>query len=188
MADRVDPAARVYADALHQAAEDAGKVQEVDRDLAGFMDALSENPAVLRALVNPALPGEAKRRVLARMLDRAEPLARNAVLVLVRHGRLSLLVDLQLAYAELATAAEQVLPIEVTTAIELDKKALDGLQERISKAIGRQAELTARVDPNLIGGLVLRARGVLVDASVKRRLEELRHALIRTPLPVGSEA
>jgi F-type H+-transporting ATPase subunit delta len=177
VADRVDPAARVYADALHQAAEDAGKVQEVDRDLAGFMDALGENPAVLRALVNPALPGEAKRRVLARMLDRAEPLARNAVLVLVRHGRLSLLVDLQLAYAELATAAEQVLPIEVTTAIELDKKA-----------IGRQAELTARVDPNLIGGLVLRARGVLVDASVKRRLEELRRALIRTPLPVGSEA
>ena len=49
MADRVDPAARVYADALHQAAEDAGKVQEVDRDLAGFMDALGENPAVLRA-------------------------------------------------------------------------------------------------------------------------------------------
>ena len=110
------------------------------------------------------------------------------MLVLVRHGRLSLLVDLQLAYAELATAAEQVLPIEVTTAIELDKKALDGLQERISKAIGRQAELTARVDPDLIGGLVLRARGVLVDASVKRRLEELRRALIRTPLPVGSEA
>ena len=81
-----------------------------------------------------------------------------------------------------------MLPIEVTTAIELDKKALDGLQERISKAIGRQAELTARVDPNLIGGVVLRARGVLVDASVKRRLEELRRALIRTPLPVGSEA
>ena len=188
MADRVDPAARVYADALHQAAQDAGSVQDVDRDLAAFMDALAENPAVLRALVNPALPGDAKRRILARMLERSSPLARNAVHVLVRHGRLSLLVDLQLAYAELATVEEQILPVEVTTAVALDQGALDALQERISKAVGRRAELTARVDPVLIGGLVLRARGVLVDASVKRRLEELRRALIRTPLPVGSEA
>jgi len=73
------------------------------------------------------------------VLDRAEPLARNAVLVLVRHGRLALLYDLQLAYSELATSEEQILPIEVTTAIALDKKALDALQERISKAVGRKA-------------------------------------------------
>jgi F-type H+-transporting ATPase subunit delta len=188
VADQIDLAARVYADALYQAAADAGAVKDVDDDLAALMDALAENPVLLRALVNPALPGEAKRRILARLLESSHPLARNAVLVLVRHGRLALLYDLQLAYSELATSEEQILPIEVTTAIALDKKALDALQERISKAVGRQAELTASVDPVLIGGLVLRARGVLVDASIKRRLEELRRALIRTPLPVGSEA
>jgi F-type H+-transporting ATPase subunit delta len=78
--------------------------------------------------------------------------------------------------------------VQVTTAVALDRKELDALEARISAAVGRRAQLTASVDPALIGGLVLRARNVLVDASVKRRLEELRRALIRTPLPVGSEA
>jgi F-type H+-transporting ATPase subunit delta len=188
MAERVDPAGRVYANALHQAARDAGRVHEVDRDLAALVSTLGENPIVLRALVNPALPREGKHRILVRLLEQADPLARNSVLVLAEHGRLAFLVDLQLAYADLADDDEQVLPVEVTTAVALGQAELDALQERISAAVGRRAQLTARVDPNLIGGLVLRARNVLLDASVKRRLEELRRALIRTPLPVGSEA
>jgi F-type H+-transporting ATPase subunit delta len=188
MADRVDPAGRVYANALHQAAADAGKVQDVDRDLEGLISALGENETLLRALVNPALPREAKRRVLARVLDQADPLARNAVLVLADHGRLELLVDMQTAYSELAAEDEQILTVEITTAVELAKKDLDALTKRITEAVGRKAQVTATVDETLIGGLVLRARNVLVDASVKRRLEELRRALIRTPLPVGSEA
>jgi F-type H+-transporting ATPase subunit delta len=188
MADRVDPAGRVYASALHQAAADAGRVHEVGSDLEGLISALGESELLLRALVNPALPPDAKRRILTRVLDQSDPLVRNAVLVLAGHGRLSLLIDMQTAYAELAAEDEQILTVEVTTAVELEKSELDALAKRISDAVGRQAQVTASVDPNLIGGLVLRARNVLVDASVKRRLEELRRALIRTPLPVGSEA
>jgi len=188
VADRVDPAGRVYANALHQAATDAGRVHEVDRDLAGLIATLGESHVLLRALVNPALPRDAKRRILARVLAEADPLARNSVLVLAAHGRLELLVDMQTAYAELAAEDDQILTIEVTTAVELKKAELDALTKRISDAVGRQAQVTATVDPILIGGLVLRARNVLVDASVRRRLEELRRALIRTPLPIGSEA
>ncbi len=188
MADRVDPAAHVYARALHQAARAAGRVAEVDRDLTAFLSTLGEHVVVLRALVNPGLPAEAKRRILARLLEQFEPLARNAVFVLDAHGRMSLLVDVQRAYAELAADDDQILAVSVTTAVELEKKQIDALGKRISEAVGRKAEITASVDPDLIGGLVLRARDVLVDASVKRRLEELRRALIRTPLPVGSEA
>ena len=188
MADRVDPAARVYAKALYQAAAEAGKVQDADVDMKALVAALGESPVILRALVNPALPPEGKRRILVGLLQGSDPLARNAILVLAEHGRLPLLVDLQVAYSELAADDDQILPVEVTTAVALEQKELDALQERISAAVGRRAELTATVDPALIGGLVLRARNVLVDASVKRRLEELRRALIRTPLPVGSEA
>jgi F-type H+-transporting ATPase subunit delta len=188
MAVRVDPAARVYARALYQAAGDAGRMHEVDRDLKALVSTLGGSPVVLRALVNPALPREGKHRILAGLLQGADPLARNAVFVLAEHARLSLLVDLQVAYAEMAADDEQILPVEVTTAVALAQKQLDALEERISAAVGRRARVTASVDPALIGGLVLRARNVLVDASVKRRLEELRRALIRTPLPVGSEA
>jgi F-type H+-transporting ATPase subunit delta len=188
MAVQVDPAARVYAKALHEAAGAAGRVHEVDRDLKALIASLGESPVVLRALVNPALPGEGKRRILVGLLTGSDPLARNAVLVLGEHGRLPLMVDLVAAYGELAAADDQILAVQVTTAVPLAKKDLDALEERISKAVGRRAQLTATVDPALIGGLVLRARNVLVDASVKRRLDELRRALIRTPLPVGSEA
>jgi len=177
MADRVDPAGRVYANALHQAATEAGKVQDVDRDLEGFISALGENEVLLRALVNPALPREAKRRVLARVLDQADPLARNAVLVLADHGRLELLVDMQTAYAELAAEDEQILKVELTTAVELEKKDLDALTKRITEAVGRQAQVTATVDPNLIGGLVLKAGSLEVDSSVRGRLDRLRRDL-----------
>jgi F-type H+-transporting ATPase subunit delta len=188
MVERVDPAAHVYATALHQAARDGGRVREVDRDLRLLISSLGDQPVVLRALVNPGLPREGKHRILAGLLEGAEPLARNAVLVLAEHGRLPLLVDLQRAYAVLAAEDDQILPVSVTTAVELTQKELDALGKRISDAVGRRAEITATVDPELIGGLVLRARDVLLDASVRRRLEELRRTMIRTPLPVGSEA
>ena len=188
MAERIDPAGRVYADALYAAAVDSGKVAQVGKELGELMDALGENPAVLRALINPELPHEAKRRILRRMMEDADPLSRNALLVMADNGRLSLVVDMQAAYAELAAVEEQVLTVEVTTATELDDRQLEALRERISAAVGQSAELTARVDERIIGGFVLRARGVLVDASVRRRLVELRRAMVNTPLPIGSEA
>jgi F-type H+-transporting ATPase subunit delta len=83
---------------------------------------------------------------------------------------------------------EHILTVEVTTAVKLDEGQLEALRERISKAVGQTAELSATVDERIIGGFVLRARGVLVDASVRRRLSELRRTLVNTPLPIGSEA
>jgi F-type H+-transporting ATPase subunit delta len=76
----------------------------------------------------------------------------------------------------------------VTTAVSLDSAQTERIEQRIEKATGLKARIDARVDPAIIGGLVLRARGVLLDASVKRELDEIHRALINTPLPVGSEA
>ena len=164
-------------------------MHEVDRDLTALVATLGESPvgAARAGQPGPAGRGQAPHpRAPARRAPSRWP--ETPCWVLVDHGRLPLLVDLQVAYAELAADDEQILPVEVTTAVALEQKELDALEERISAAVGRRAQLTASVDPALIGGLVLRARNVLVDASVKRRLEELRRALIRTPLPVGSEA
>jgi F-type H+-transporting ATPase subunit delta len=109
------------------------------------------------------------------------------MLVLIDNGRLSLLHDVSLAYAELAAEQEHILDIEVTTAIALDEAQKKRLQERIESATGLSARLEPKVDPGIIGGLVLRARGVLLDASVRRELDEIHRALTTTPLPVGSE-
>ena len=188
MAERIEPAARVYAAALYEAAGDAGRTREVDRDFRAFLGELSENRLVLKALANPAIPREAKKRVIMRLLEGSEELLKNAALVLTDRGRINLLADTALAYAELVAAEDRILTVEVTTAVELDDSQVEALRERISAAVGHEAKVVATVDPDIIGGLVLKARGVLLDASIRRRLDDIRLALIRTPLPVGSEA
>ena len=80
---------------------------------------------VLRALVNPELPAEAKKRIISRMMDSAEPIARNGLLVLVDNRRVELLHDLQVAYAALAAVDEKILDIEVTTAVRVGRRAND---------------------------------------------------------------
>jgi F-type H+-transporting ATPase subunit delta len=188
VAERIDPAANVYARAFHEAAIDAGKVAEVDRDLRAFTEALAENVHVLRALINPELPSAAKKRIISQMMEGAEPVARNGLLLLVDNRRTSLFHDLQIAYSDLAAVDEKILDVDVVTAVALDDQELSELESRISAALGLKARVRAEVDPDIIGGLVLRARGVLLDASIRRRLHELRRNLVHTPLPVGSQA
>jgi F-type H+-transporting ATPase subunit delta len=188
VADRIDAGGNVYAKALFRAAGEAGRVAEVDRDLAGFLEVLASDRAALQSLLNPRLPQESKKRIMVALLKDADPLLRNAMLVLVDNGRLALLHDVALGYAELAAAQERILDIEVTTAIALDADQTERLSQQIQSATGLQARLEPKVDPGIIGGLVLRARGVLLDASVRRELEEIHRAMINTPLPVGSDA
>jgi F-type H+-transporting ATPase subunit delta len=188
VAEQVDRGGRVYAEALYAAATEAGRARQVGHDLASLMEALATHPVVLRALVNPELPREAKRRILARMTEDSDLLLRNALLVMVDNGRLGLVQDVRIAYGEMVALEEHILTVEVTTAVALDETQLRALQERISSAVGQHAEVTATVDERIIGGLVLRARGVLLDASVRRRLAELRRTLVNAPLPIGSEA
>jgi F-type H+-transporting ATPase subunit delta len=188
VAQRIDPAARVYAEALYGAARDAGRTREVDRDFRSLLEELAGNRLLLQALANPAIPRDAKKRVVTQLLQESELLLRNGALVLTNHGRVSLLADLATAYAELVAAEDRILTVEVTTAVALDDAQVDDLRERVSAAVGHEANVVATVDPEIIGGLVLKARGVLLDASIRRRLEDIRQALIRTPLPVGSEA
>jgi F-type H+-transporting ATPase subunit delta len=188
MADLIEAGGRVYAEALFRAAAEAGRVQEVDRDLADFFESLAADRAALGSLLNPRLPHDAKKRVIATLLRDADPLVRNAMLVLVDNGRLNLLHDISVSFAELAAEQERILDIEVTTAVPLDGEQTGRLADRIQRATGLQARLESKVDPNIIGGLVLRARGVLLDASVRRELDEIHRALITTPLSVGSDA
>jgi F-type H+-transporting ATPase subunit delta len=188
MAERIERAALVYARALHAAAAEAGRVAQVNAELAELAEAIARDDRLLRALLNPSLPDEAKHRIVLSVLREADPLTRNGVLVLLDNGRLSLLSDVAAAFAEMAAEDERVLHVEMTTAIEVDADRIERISNQISEATGLRAQINAQVDPNIIGGLVIRARGVLLDASVKRELDDIRRVMITTPLPVGSEA
>ena len=186
MAERIDPAARVYAEALYEAAVGAGRIREVDRDLTAFAEALVENRSLARAVLNPKFGLEAKKRVIASLLSGGEPLVRNAVLLMADNGRLAVLGDMSVAYREMAAVEEQLLDVEVTTAVPLGEDDLETLERRIGAATGLDVRMTTAVDESIVGGLVLHARGVLLDASVRRQLDDIRRALRRAPVSEGA--
>jgi F-type H+-transporting ATPase subunit delta len=188
VAERIESGARVYAEALHRAAAEADRVAEIDRDLREFLESLAENRRALATLLNPQLPADSRNRIIAGMMKGADPLASNAVMLLSGNGRLSMIADVVAAFAEMAARLERILDVEVTTAVPLDAAQTETIERQVEKATGLKARIDAHVDPSIIGGLVLRARGVLLDASVRRELDEIRRAMINTPLPVGSEA
>src|SRR5919201_6520556 len=119
MAERIEVGARVYAEALYEAAVDAGRVREVDADMQAFVAGLVENRQLFRALLNPQLHRDAKQRVISSVLGSSDPLVRNATHLLADNGRLSWIPDMQLALSELAAVEERILDIEVTSAVPL---------------------------------------------------------------------
>jgi len=178
-----DPAAQVYARALFQAAQEEGRLDAVHRDLGDAVASLGSSPELVRVLFNPAVDPTAKARVLKRMTDMADPLVTRSLLVLLDHGRLGLMPDLQEAFDELYREATDRIEVRLTTAIPIEDGVADILRRRLEQETGQTVALTRVVDPEILGGVVLRVRDSLVDASVRRRLESLRRSLQQTRLP-----
>ncbi len=183
-----DDAATPYADALFRAAEQAGTLDATHRDLSGVVRSVAENRDLSRVLFNPAFPVEAKRRVLAQVAAGGDPLVGSFLRVLVDHGRLELLADAYEAFADRYRRRQRELAVHLTTAVAIDDAVADGLRRQLEQATGQSVEITRAVDPAILGGIVLRVRDLLVDASLKRRLDGLRLSLASTRLPSGGEA
>ena len=183
-----DAAARPYADALYLAAGEAGRLAAVNGDLAQFAQALAGSRDLTRALANPAFPAEAKQRVLASMTAAGDPLVAGFLRLLIDHGRLSLVADAQAAFAARYGREQRELAVQLTTAIAIDDAQADGLKRRLEDATGQSVTIRRTVDPSIIGGVVLRVRDLLVDASIRRRLDRLRLNLKNVKLPSGGEA
>jgi F-type H+-transporting ATPase subunit delta len=169
--------ARTYARALFEAAKDAGRVDEVRDELAMFVEAVDEVPE-LRALIrNPELDPPTKAAALDAVLEGADELLRNFMRVVTEKGRAPQLSEIAGEYEGFVAAEEQILSVELTTAYELSDDDAVAIVQQIEKASGRRVEAARTVDPDLIGGLVLKAGSLEVDSSVRGRLDRLRRDL-----------
>jgi F-type H+-transporting ATPase subunit delta len=184
-----DPAARVYAEALYEAAVSEGRLDAVRRDLNDFGGALSASHDLAAALFNPAFPEPGKKQILTRLTSDVDELVRNALLVLVDRGRIEILPDLIADFEDLAAAADRTLGVELTTAVEIDDDEAEALRARLGQQTDREVKLARRVDPAILGGVVLRTGDLLIDASLKGRLDGLRLSLrqARLAAPGGSQ-
>jgi F-type H+-transporting ATPase subunit delta len=151
----------------------------VSEELANFAAAVRDVPELRSALRNPQLEPRTKVAVLDELLGDSDELLRNFLRLVAEKGRIGSIEEIAREFDRLMAREERRLNVELTTARELSDAEAGDLLQQIEQASGRTIEATRRVDPNLIGGFVLQAGSMRVDASVRGRLEGLRHELIK---------
>ena len=169
--------ARTYARALFEAAKDEDRIDHVRDELATFVGAVDEVPELRAMIRNPELDPPTKAAALEAVLEGADELLRNFVRVLTEKGRAAQLDEIAREYEALVAAEEHILSVELTTAYELSDDETASIVKQIEQESGRRVEAARMVDPDLIGGLVLKAGSLEVDSSVRGRLERLRRDL-----------
>ena len=171
---------RIYAEALFGAAKDAGRLAEVHEAFADFAAAEAESPELRAVLRNPQLEPGAKAEILADLAGDDEPLFTHFLQVVAEKGRAGELEDIAKEFERLIAHEERRLTVELTTARELTDAETKAILKQIEDAAGRTVDATQKVDPDLVGGIVLQAGSLRVDASVRGRLERLRNELVKT--------
>ena len=147
-------------------------------DLGDFVAAVEEVPELRELLRNPQVDVRARTAALDALLGDSDELVRNFLRLLAEKGRTGQVEEVYRELERLAAAEERRLEVELTTAVELPPAEERRILEQIERASGRKVEATRRVDPSLIGGVVLQAGSLRVDASVRGRLERLRQELV----------
>jgi F-type H+-transporting ATPase subunit delta len=150
----------------------------VHSQLDDFAAAVAEVPELRSVLRNPQVDPRAKARLLDELLGDADELLRNFVRLAAEKGRIGGIEEIAREFERLVAAEERRLNVALTTAYELSDDEAAQIVKQIEEASGRTVEATRAVDPDLIGGLVLEAGSMRVDASVRGRLERLRRELV----------
>ncbi len=171
---------RIYANALFEAAQEQGRLPQVREDLDDFVAAIHDVPELGHLLTNPEIDGKARRAALEDVLGGADELLRNFVLLATEKGRAGQITEIAREFDRLVAEQERRLEVELTTAVALTDEEAASILSQIERAAGQTIEATRTVDPDLVGGFVLQAGSHRVDASVRGRLERLRHDLARS--------
>lgn len=171
-------AERLYARALFQAADEKQRVDAVLADLGAFAEAVESSPELAAFLANPQVDPSAKASVLGELAEGADELVRNFLRLIAEKGRSGQIPAIHEELQALVDRAQGRVAVELTTAFELSDDEAAAIVKQIESASGRTVEATRKVDPELIGGLILQAGSLRVDASVRGRLERLRHELV----------
>jgi F-type H+-transporting ATPase subunit delta len=166
--------AQVYARALFEVAREQGKLDELRDQLAQFADALEADRQLAIFFFSPYFSTAEKEEGLARVLQGADESFVNFLRLLIEKHRMPVLFRIRRVYEQMWDQENKVLPVEITSAIALDQATTENLGKTIGERAGRKVTLAARVDPQIIGGIVVRVGNSILDASIRNRLEQLR--------------
>ena len=171
--------AEVYARSLFEVAMDEDKLDTVREQIGEFADALGETRDLQVFFFSPYFSTDEKRKGLGNILSDADETVENFLGLLVEKHRMPALFRIRQRFEALWQEENKVLPVQVTSAIELDESTVSDIGDRIGEKTGRKIELTSAVDPDILGGLVLQVGNNVLDASIRNRLENLRKHVAR---------
>jgi F-type H+-transporting ATPase subunit delta len=166
--------AQVYARSVFEVAREHGRLDELREQIGQFADALDENRQLAVFFFSPYFSTQEKQEMLGRVLDGADEIFLNFLSLLIENHRMPVIFRARQQYERLWDEENRTLPVEVTSAIALDQATTESLGRTIGERAGRKVTLSARVDPDILGGIVLRVGNSILDASIRNRLEQLR--------------
>ena len=171
--------AQVYARSLFEVAEERDKLDEVRDQIGQFADALGESRDLQTFFFSPYFSTEEKKKGLASALEGADPVVENFLALLIENHRMPVLFRVRRELDQMWREVNQLLPVQITSAVELDRAVTQQIGDEIGRQTGRTVELTSTVDPDVLGGLVVRVGNSILDASIRTRLERLRKQVAR---------
>jgi F-type H+-transporting ATPase subunit delta len=166
--------AQVYARSLFEVALEQDKLDTLREQLAQFADALKENQSLAVFFFSPYFSTVEKQEGLGRMLTDVDESLLNFLGLLIENHRMPVIFRIRQEYERLWDQENLILPVEITSAIELDQATTESLGRTIGERAGRKVMLATHVDPEILGGIVVRVGNSILDASIRNRLEQLR--------------
>ena len=171
--------ARVYADALFGVAKEKGKLDAIRDQLGQFADALADNREMQLFFFSPYFSSAEKESGLAKAVDGAEPELLNFLQLLLEKHRMPVLFRIRKQFDSLWAKENKRLGVIVTSAVELDPEIAERIGSELEEQTGEVVELESRVDPDILGGLVVQVGNMVLDTSIRNRLEKLRKSVAR---------
>jgi F-type H+-transporting ATPase subunit delta len=166
--------ATVYARSLFEVAQEQKKLDEVRDQLGEFADALDETRELQVFFFSPYFSTQEKKDGLKKAVSGTEDIFENFLELLIEKHRMPAIFRVRRELDRLWEKEHQLLPVEVTSAIALDKQTVKQIGDRIGEQTGQKVELSAKVEPDILGGIVVRVGNSIIDASIRARLEQLR--------------
>jgi F-type H+-transporting ATPase subunit delta len=171
--------AAVYARSLFEVASEQDKLDLVREQLGAFADALDQTRELQVFFFSPYFSTTEKEDGLDRAVTDADPVVINFLKLLIENHRMPVIFRVRRGYDELWEEENKLLPVRVTSAVELDEGTVNQIGERIAEQTGRKVDLSSQVDPDILGGIVVRVGNSILDASIRNRLESLRKQVAR---------
>ena len=182
------PLAAIYGQALFEAARDAGIQDSVASELISVRDILAKDPRIGIFLETPVIAFEDKRKVIDASFKSYSPVTRNFLLVIAQRGRATMINQIVEAYSEFANTVANIATIEVQTARPLEADERERVQRVMGEKLKKMIQLDERVNPELMGGMVLVHEDKMWDSSLRRKLDDaIKSMEIKTHLVKWTE-